>query len=84
MWGASMLGNHLVAIAASPSFGSRGAHDSEFLHSTDNSMADNQDFNATVALDAGLRLLQARAHNKDSIEFCHDVQLARRRSAGWA
>ncbi|OTA66545.1 hypothetical protein K449DRAFT_430859 [Hypoxylon sp. EC38] len=51
-----------------------GAHDSAFLRdeSTSNSIAGNQYFNATVALDAGLRLLQAQVHDKDgAIELCH-------------
>ncbi|KAI0180106.1 PLC-like phosphodiesterase [Hypoxylon sp. FL1284] len=51
-----------------------GAHDSAFLRdaSTDNSIAGNQYFNATVALDAGIRLLQAQVHNKNgAIELCH-------------
>ncbi|KAI0023212.1 PLC-like phosphodiesterase [Xylariomycetidae sp. FL0641] len=51
-----------------------GAHDSAFLRddSTDNSVAGNQYYNATVALDAGLRLLQAQVHDSDgAIELCH-------------
>ncbi|KAI1505528.1 PLC-like phosphodiesterase [Biscogniauxia marginata] len=51
-----------------------GAHDSSFLRdsSTGNSVAGNQYYNATVALDAGLRLLQAQVHDKDgAIELCH-------------
>ncbi|KAI1771288.1 PLC-like phosphodiesterase [Hypoxylon cercidicola] len=51
-----------------------GAHDSAFLRdeSTSNSIAGNQYFNATVALDAGLRLLQAQVHDLDGvIELCH-------------
>ncbi|KAK8022187.1 hypothetical protein PG993_012954 [Apiospora rasikravindrae] len=51
-----------------------GAHDAAFLRddSTDNSIAGNQYFNATLALDAGLRLLQAQVHNKNGvIELCH-------------
>ncbi|KAL7626371.1 hypothetical protein AAE478_003143 [Parahypoxylon ruwenzoriense] len=51
-----------------------GAHDSSFLRdeSTDNSVAGNQYFNATVALDAGLRLLQAQVHDENGvIELCH-------------
>ncbi|KAK6822633.1 D-malate dehydrogenase [Apiospora arundinis] len=51
-----------------------GAHDAAFLRdaSTDNSIAGNQYFNATLALDAGLRLLQAQVHNKNgAIQLCH-------------
>ncbi|KAI8964093.1 PLC-like phosphodiesterase [Daldinia sp. FL1419] len=51
-----------------------GAHDSAFLRdeSTGNSIAGNQYFNATVALDAGIRLLQAQAHDlSGAIELCH-------------
>ncbi|KAI0200722.1 PLC-like phosphodiesterase [Astrocystis sublimbata] len=51
-----------------------GAHDSSFLRdaSTDNSIAGNQFFNATVALDAGLRLLQVQVHDLNgAIQMCH-------------
>ncbi|KAI0382971.1 PLC-like phosphodiesterase [Hypomontagnella monticulosa] len=51
-----------------------GAHDSSFLRdeSTSNSIAGNQYFNATVALDAGIRLLQIQVHNEGGvIEMCH-------------
>ncbi|KAI0866769.1 PLC-like phosphodiesterase [Xylaria cubensis] len=51
-----------------------GAHDSSFLRdaSTQNSVAGNQYFNATVALDAGLRLLQVQVHDLNgTIEMCH-------------
>ncbi|KAI0014119.1 PLC-like phosphodiesterase [Xylariaceae sp. FL0662B] len=51
-----------------------GAHDSSFVRdaSTGNSVAGNQFFNATVALDAGVRLLQGQVHDKDgAIELCH-------------
>ncbi|KAI0406707.1 PLC-like phosphodiesterase [Xylaria palmicola] len=51
-----------------------GAHDSSFLRdeSTQNSIAGNQYFNATVALDAGLRLLQVQVHDSNGvIEMCH-------------
>ncbi|KAI2778965.1 PLC-like phosphodiesterase [Daldinia loculata] len=51
-----------------------GAHDSSFLRdaSTSNSIAGNQYFNATVALDAGIRLLQAQVHDLNgAIELCH-------------
>ncbi|KAI0480482.1 PLC-like phosphodiesterase [Xylariaceae sp. FL0804] len=51
-----------------------GAHDSAFLRddSTDNSVSGDQYYNATIALDAGLRLLQAQVHDLDgAIELCH-------------
>ncbi|KAI8625258.1 PLC-like phosphodiesterase [Xylariaceae sp. FL1651] len=51
-----------------------GAHDSAFLRdaSTQNSVAGNQYYNATIALDAGLRLLQAQVHDLNgAIELCH-------------
>lgn len=51
-----------------------GAHDSAFLRdaSTDNSVAGNQYFNATVALSAGIRLLQAQVHNENgTLRLCH-------------
>ncbi|KAI0887536.1 PLC-like phosphodiesterase [Annulohypoxylon maeteangense] len=51
-----------------------GAHDSAFLRdaSTSNSVAGNQYYNATVALDAGIRLLQAQVHDKSGvIQLCH-------------
>lgn len=51
-----------------------GAHDSAFLRddSTDNSIAGNQYLNATRALDAGLRLLQAQVHDEDgALQLCH-------------
>ncbi|KAL7946280.1 PLC-like phosphodiesterase [Trichoderma barbatum] len=51
-----------------------GAHDSSFLRdeSTGNSIAGNQFFNATLALDAGLRLLQAQVHNENgTLHLCH-------------
>ncbi|GAP89620.1 putative phosphoric diester hydrolase-like protein [Rosellinia necatrix] len=51
-----------------------GAHDSSFLRdaSTSNSVAGNQYFNATVALDAGIRLLQVQVHDQNgTIEMCH-------------
>jgi len=51
-----------------------GAHDSSFLRdaSTGNSLAGNQFFNATVALDAGIRLLQVQVHDLNgTIEMCH-------------
>ena len=53
-----------------------GAHDSAFLRdaSTSNSIAGNQYFNATVALDAGIRLLQAQVHDQNgTIELCHTL-----------
>ena len=51
-----------------------GAHDSSFLRdqSTGNSLSGNQYKNATVALDAGLRLLQVQVHKPNStLELCH-------------
>lgn len=51
-----------------------GAHDSPFLRdsSTDNSIAGNQYLNATRALDAGLRFLQAQVHDENGVlELCH-------------
>lgn len=51
-----------------------GAHNAAFLRddSTDDSISGNQLLNATVALDAGLRLLQAQTHNAGgSLRLCH-------------
>lgn len=51
-----------------------GAHDSSFLRdaSTGNSLAGNQFFNATVALSAGIRLLQAQVHVENgTLRLCH-------------
>lgn len=51
-----------------------GAHDSAFLRdaSTGNSVAGNQFFNATRALSAGLRLLQAQVHVENgTLQLCH-------------
>ncbi|PHH75768.1 hypothetical protein CDD82_4287 [Ophiocordyceps australis] len=51
-----------------------GAHDSAFLRdsTTGNSLAGNQFRNATAALDAGLRLLQAQVHRADAeLRLCH-------------
>ncbi|RDA92949.1 hypothetical protein CP533_5553 [Ophiocordyceps camponoti-saundersi (nom. inval.)] len=57
-----------------------GAHDSSFLRdkSTNNSPAGNQFKNATLALDAGLRLLQTQLHKVESaqtdverLRLCH-------------
>ncbi|KAK3504568.1 PLC-like phosphodiesterase [Neurospora crassa] len=51
-----------------------GAHDSSFLRdaSTSDSLAGNQYFNATVALDAGIRLLQAQVHDVNgTLQLCH-------------
>lgn len=51
-----------------------GAHDSAFLRdqSTGNSVAGNQFQNATYALDAGVRLLQAQVHeSNNSLHLCH-------------
>jgi hypothetical protein len=74
----------VVACNNSPSLCNRsysnithmGAHDSSFLRdaSTSNSIAGNQYFNATVALDAGIRLLQVQVHDLDgTIEMCHTL-----------
>ncbi|KAK3313496.1 PLC-like phosphodiesterase, partial [Apodospora peruviana] len=51
-----------------------GAHDSAFLRdaSTGNSLAGNQYFNATVALSAGIRLLQGQVHDSaGTLQLCH-------------
>jgi len=51
-----------------------GAHDSAFLRdaSTGNSVAGDQYLNATLALSAGLRLLQAQVHVKNgALQLCH-------------
>ncbi|TVY80549.1 PI-PLC X domain-containing protein [Lachnellula suecica] len=51
-----------------------GAHDSAFLRdqSTSFTVAGNQFYNATVALSAGIRLLQAQVHNQNGVlELCH-------------
>jgi hypothetical protein len=51
-----------------------GAHDSAFLRdqSTDFTISGNQFYNATTALSAGIRLLQAQVHNLNGIlELCH-------------
>lgn len=51
-----------------------GAHDSAFLRdsSTGNSIAGNQYKNATVALDGGVRFLQAQIHDKNgTLHLCH-------------
>lgn len=51
-----------------------GAHNSAFLRddSTDHTISGNHFFNATLALDAGLRLLQAQVHMKDGVlQLCH-------------
>ncbi|KAI0166473.1 PLC-like phosphodiesterase [Xylariaceae sp. FL1272] len=53
-----------------------GAHDSSFLRddSTNNSIAGTQYYNATKALDAGLRLLQAQVHDLNgTLELCHSL-----------
>ncbi|KAL2130535.1 hypothetical protein VTI74DRAFT_6256 [Chaetomium olivicolor] len=53
-----------------------GAHDSAFLRdaSTGNSIAGNQYFNATVALSAGIRLLQAQVHlYSNQLKLCHTL-----------
>lgn len=51
-----------------------GAHNSAFLRdrSTGNSLAGNQFFNATVALNAGLRFLQIQVHlSNGNLQLCH-------------
>ncbi|KAI9719619.1 MAG: hypothetical protein M1812_003390 [Candelaria pacifica] len=51
-----------------------GAHDSAFVRdaSTHNTIAGNQYFNATVQLDAGVRLLSAQVHNRNGEwHLCH-------------
>lgn len=51
-----------------------GAHDAAFLRdsSTSFSTSGNQYYNATKALSAGLRLLQAQVHNSNgTLELCH-------------
>jgi hypothetical protein len=51
-----------------------GAHDSAFLRdsSTPFSISGNQFYNATIALSAGIRLLQAQVHNSNgTLELCH-------------
>ena len=51
-----------------------GAHDSTFLRdsATSFSVSGNQFYNATVALSAGIRLLQAQVHNQNgTLELCH-------------
>lgn len=54
-----------------------GAHNSAFVRdaSTGNSIAGNQFYNATVALSAGVRLLQAQVHRLDdgTLELCHTL-----------
>lgn len=53
-----------------------GAHNSAFVRdaSTNNSIAANQYFPATRALDDGIRLLQAQTHNLGgAIELCHSL-----------
>jgi hypothetical protein len=51
-----------------------GAHDSAFLRdsSTSFSTSGNQFYNATIALSAGVRMLQAQVHNLNgTLELCH-------------
>jgi hypothetical protein len=51
-----------------------GAHDSAFLRdsATGFATAGNQFYNATVALSAGIRLLQAQVHNENgTLQLCH-------------
>ncbi|KAK0646251.1 PLC-like phosphodiesterase [Cercophora newfieldiana] len=80
--GSATGGTSTVACNNSPALCSRaynnithmGAHDSAFLRdaSTGNSLAGNQYFNATVALSAGIRLLQAQVHVvNNTLRLCH-------------
>ncbi|RDW65549.1 hypothetical protein BP5796_10241 [Coleophoma crateriformis] len=51
-----------------------GAHDAAFLRNaaTDYTVSGNQFYNATVALSAGIRLIQAQVHNLNgTLELCH-------------
>jgi hypothetical protein len=51
-----------------------GAHNSAFVRdaSTNNAISGNQFFNATRALDNGIRLLQAQVHNENGVlQLCH-------------
>lgn len=51
-----------------------GAHDAAFLRdsSDDYSVSGNQYYNATIALSAGIRLIQAQVHNSSgTLELCH-------------
>jgi len=51
-----------------------GAHDAAFLRdtATDFSVSGNQFYNVTVALSAGIRLIQAQVHNSSgTLELCH-------------
>jgi hypothetical protein len=51
-----------------------GAHDSAFIRnqSNDFTVSGNQFYNATTALSAGIRLLQAQVHNLNgTLELCH-------------
>ncbi|KAH6964099.1 hypothetical protein HG530_003366 [Fusarium avenaceum] len=51
-----------------------GAHGSSFLRDGNNGLAaaGNQNFNATDALDAGIRLLQAQVHKENNtLRLCH-------------
>lgn len=53
-----------------------GAHNSAFVRdaSTGNSVAGNQYYNATVALDSGIRLLQAQVHDEEGgPRLCHTL-----------
>lgn len=78
----STTSNSSVACNNSPDLCTRaynnithmGAHDAAFLRdaSTDNSVAGNQYYNATVALSAGIRLLSAQVHNENgTLRLCH-------------
>ncbi|KAL0931901.1 PLC-like phosphodiesterase protein [Colletotrichum truncatum] len=84
---AAQSSSNTTACNNSPSLCSRkynnithmGAHDSAFLRdaSTKNSIAGNQYYNATVALNSGLRLLQAQVHAVNgtnggtTLQLCH-------------
>ncbi|KUI65691.1 hypothetical protein VM1G_00529 [Cytospora mali] len=53
-----------------------GAHDAAFLRNaeTSNSVAGNQYYNATKALNSGIRLLSAQVHNLNgTLELCHST-----------
>jgi hypothetical protein len=71
-----------IACNNSPPLGDRayndithmGAHDSAYLRdsTTGCSTPGNQYYNATVALSAGFRLLQAQVHNENrTLQLCH-------------
>jgi hypothetical protein len=79
---AAVLSSSTVACNNSPLLCNRnynnithmGAHDSAFLRdaSTSFTVSGNQFYNATIALSAGIRLLQAQVHNQNgTLELCH-------------